>query len=187
MPTDSSLSRSVSVLHHDPPQTHSPHRPAPSITQPSLESADVHPPVLLQQESPVHSKLKNQPLSPPRSVTRATSQTLSSRSRSRSSTATGYLLPSREPSTKPPLDDPLGPAAQYPYLSEATESREVYFSCRPGGPRIYDLLNTLSLAPFGILSWYIVDREEEMFENDDVLDEDKVMQALWGRWIMLNQ
>ena len=63
----------------------------------------------------------------------------------------------------------------------------MYFSCRPGGPRIYDLLNTLSLAPFGVLSWFIIDREEELFQVDDVLDEDKVMQALWGRWIMINQ
>jgi len=37
-----------------------------------------------------------------------------------------------------------------------------------------------------VLSWFIVDREEELFELDDVLDEDKVMQALWGRWILLN-
>ena len=83
----------------------------------------------------------------------------------------------------PPIHDPLGPAAQFPFLPVG----EVEFSCRPGGERLYDLLNTLPLEPFGILAWYIIDREEEMFENDDVLDEDKVMQALWGRWILLNQ
>lgn len=90
---------------------------------------------------------------------------------------------SRELSTLPPIDDPLGPSAQFPFLP----AEEVDFSCRPGGERLYDLLNTLPLEPFGILAWYIIDREEEMFENDDVLDEDKVMQALWGRWVLLNQ
>jgi len=84
------------------------------------------------------------------------------------------------------MEDPLGPAAQYPYLPESSEDGELHFTCRPGGARIYDLLNSLPLAPFGVLSWFIVDREEEMFELDDVLDEDKVMQALWGRWILLN-
>ena len=61
------------------------------------------------------------------------------------------------------------------------------YSCRPGGPRIYDLLNTLPLEPFGVLSWLIIDREEELFELDDILDEDKVMLALWNRWIFLNR
>ena len=138
------------------------------------------------QESPVHSKLKRQPPSPPRSITRYTSQA-STRSRSRSATLTSSRPQTREPSYHPPMEDPLGPAAQYPYLPESSEDGELHFTCRPGGPRIYDLLNSLPLAPFGVLSWFIVDREEEMFELDDVLDEDKVMQALWGRWILLNQ
>jgi len=45
----------------------------------------------------------------------------------------------------------------------------------------------MSLEPFGVLSWVILDREEEIFEVDDVRDEDKVMQALWFRWIFLNR
>lgn len=48
-------------------------------------------------------------------------------------------------------------------------------------------MNTLSLKPFGVLKWVIIDREEELFELDDILDEDKVMQALWFRWIFLNR
>ena len=40
---------------------------------------------------------------------------------------------------------------------------------------------------FGIMSWAIIDREEEIFELEDVRDEDKVMLALWNRWIMLNR
>jgi len=38
-----------------------------------------------------------------------------------------------------------------------------------------------------VLSWAVVDKEEDIFQVDDVRDEDKVMQALWGRWIMLNR
>jgi hypothetical protein len=45
----------------------------------------------------------------------------------------------------------------------------------------------MSLEPFGVLGWVILDREEEIFEIDDVRDEDKVMQALWFRWIFLNR
>ncbi|KIJ61407.1 hypothetical protein HYDPIDRAFT_96506 [Hydnomerulius pinastri MD-312] len=48
-------------------------------------------------------------------------------------------------------------------------------------------MNTLSLEPYGVLKWVVVDREEELFELDDVLDEDKVIQALWYRWIFLNR
>jgi hypothetical protein len=61
------------------------------------------------------------------------------------------------------------------------------YSCRVGGPRLYDLLNTLPLDKFGVLAWVILDREEEIFEIDNVRDEDKVMQALWFRWIFLNR
>ena len=43
------------------------------------------------------------------------------------------------------------------------------------------------MEPYGVLSWYVIDKEEEIFECDDVRDEDKVMQALWGRWILLNR
>jgi hypothetical protein len=43
------------------------------------------------------------------------------------------------------------------------------------------------MEPFGVLAWYVIDNEEEIFECDDVRDEDKVMQALWGRWILLNR
>ena len=97
-------------------------------------------------------------------------------------------LPPRYPSPPPPTD-PLGPAAQYPYLWKAgdEESEQAPYSCRIGGPRIFDLLNELPLDEFGVMSWAVVDREEELFEMDDVRDEDKVMLALWNRWIMLNK
>ena len=89
-------------------------------------------------------------------------------------------LPPQYPDPPPPSDS-LGPAAQYPYLPEEE------YSCRPGGPRLFDLLNTLSLEPYGVLSWMIVDREEEIYEIEDVRDEDKVVMALWNRWIFLNR
>ncbi|KAI5117885.1 hypothetical protein M0805_002276 [Coniferiporia weirii] len=88
--------------------------------------------------------------------------------------------PARYP-TPPPYTNLEGPAAVYPYLSDGA------YSARPGGPRLYDLLNELPLAPFGLMAWYVLDREEDIFELDHVCDEDKVMRALWGRWIMLNR
>ena len=58
----------------------------------------------------------------------------------------------------------------------------------PGGPCLFDLLNTLPSGPFGVLDWEILDREEEIYESDDVKEEyNKVMHALWARWIMLNR
>ncbi len=95
-------------------------------------------------------------------------------------------LPLRYPSPPPPTD-PLGPAAQYPFLPQTNADGQEVYSCRIGGPRIYDLLNELSLDEFGLMSWAIVDREEELFEMDDVRDEDKVMLALWNRYIMLHK
>ena len=88
--------------------------------------------------------------------------------------------PERYP-TPPPKNNLEGPAAVYPYIPV-----DVY-SCRPGGPRLYDILNDLSLDDFGITSWSVIEREEEIFELPDVRDEDKVMHALWGRYIMLNR
>lgn len=89
-------------------------------------------------------------------------------------TGDGKLLP-------PPKDKMLGPAAYYPFL------RSDAVSCRPGGPYLYDLLNELPMEEFGVLAWSIMDREEEIFELEDVQDEDKVMLALWNRWIALHR
>lgn len=88
--------------------------------------------------------------------------------------------PHRYP-TPPPRTNLEGPSAVYPYLPPDQ------YSARPGGPKLYDLLNTLSLEPFGLMTWFIVDKEEDIFELDDVRDEDKVMQALWARWMLLNR
>lgn len=89
-------------------------------------------------------------------------------------------------SSSPVREGSMGPLARYPYTARTEDGVEL-FSCRPGGPRIYDLLNPLPLAPYGALSWFILEREEELFELHDIADEDKVMQALWGRWILVNR
>lgn len=65
--------------------------------------------------------------------------------------------------------------------------RKVEFSTRPDGEKLYDLITCLRLDEFGPLIWQVVDREEEIFEMDDGREEDKVILALWGRWIMLNR
>ncbi len=61
-------------------------------------------------------------------------------------------LPSRYP-TPPPPHDKLGPAAQPPYLpyqgkadEMADEENRQSYSCRPGGPWLFDLLNTMDLV-----------------------------------------
>ncbi|KAF5318424.1 hypothetical protein D9619_010926 [Psilocybe cf. subviscida] len=93
------------------------------------------------------------------------------------------------PVVPPPADDPLGPAARPPYLPAESDygGPTVYYSCRPGGACLFDLLGTLPMEPYGVLDWEVADREEEIWESDDVRDEYKVMQALWSRWIMLNR
>ena len=89
-------------------------------------------------------------------------------------TEDGTLIP-------PPKENKLGPAAHHPFL------RNGMISCRPGGPRLYDILNELPMDDFGVLAWSIIDREEEIYELEDIRDEDKVVLALWNRWIMLNR
>lgn len=110
--------------------------------------------------------------------------------------------------TPPPADAPLGPAARSPILpaypshlgdgggpaiddsiaavpSHITGATITY-SCRPGpGPYLFDLLGTLPLAEYGVLSWEVIDREDEIWESDDVKEEYKVMHALWARWVFV--
>lgn len=91
--------------------------------------------------------------------------------------------------TPPPPSNRLGPAAQPPFLPFKSEygGPHIYYSCRPGGATVFDLLNTLPLEPFGVLAWDVLDREDEIFDSDNVQDEYKVIFALWGRWIILNR
>lgn len=103
------------------------------------------------------------------------------------------LKPKRSPSpqalpTPPTEKDPLGPAACKPYFPAQSEYNgpNMEYSCRPGGGRIYDLLGTLPMEPYGVLSWLVLDKEDEIFDSD-MKDEHKVMHALWARWILLNR
>lgn len=75
----------------------------------------------------------------------------------------------------------VGPTEKYPFLPSHLHS------CRPGGPRLYDMLLQLPKEPYGVLWWQVLETEQELLEVDDVPDEDKVMMALWNRWIFLNK
>lgn len=161
-----------SNFHHDeytPATTQSPSRNT-SVTSQPVPDAD-QPDIKPKWYDPIFrvgsSTLAN---------TRGSSVTSRTLSRASSSHASGMPTP-------PPRPDPLGPSAQYPYLQES----DGFYSCRVGGPRLYDLLSKLPLDKFGVLAWVILDREEEIFDIDNVRDEDKVMQALWFRWIFLNR
>lgn len=144
--------------------------------------------------SPVPQKLKFQVSSA--TATRPQPSPLPSSARGRSTTAMSAATsstqktprPARYP-TPPPSSDPLGPAAQPPYLPAKSEygGPDVSYSCRPNGVSLYDLLNTLPLEPFGVLAWDVLDREDEIYDSDNVKDEYKVMHALWARWIVLNR
>ena len=89
-------------------------------------------------------------------------------------------IPDRYP-TPPPYDDLLGPSAVFPYLPDHM------YSARTNGPRLFDLLNELPLESFGVLRWMVLDKDDEIFELSDGIDEDKVMQSLWSRWIFLHR
>ncbi|KAF8587869.1 hypothetical protein K439DRAFT_742153 [Ramaria rubella] len=101
----------------------------------------------------------------------------------------GLLLsPSSKSPTPPPASNPHG-AAHFISANPGSDhlanmQRTTY---RPTGPHLYDHLSSLPLEAFGHRSWFVLDKEEEIFELTDVLEEDKVICALWGRWILLNR
>lgn len=78
-------------------------------------------------------------------------------------------------------DDPLGP------LPNADDYESLRFSCRPCGPRLFDLVARFPASDYGLTSWSLLERDEELFEIDDVRDEEKAMQALWNRWIFFER
>ncbi|KAF9527426.1 hypothetical protein CPB83DRAFT_856154 [Crepidotus variabilis] len=125
------------------------------------------------------------------SATATLSTVASSTSLGRTATPGPSTTPSPGPRypTPPPRSNPRGPAAQKPYLPAHSEygGPTVWYSCRPGGECLLDLLGTLPLEPFGLLAWEVLDREGEIFEADDIRDEYKVMHSLWARWSMLHR
>lgn len=164
LPEEESQPQIIPVAIDGPPQPFQPESLEPSL-----------PPIVIPKKFRAASPTPSTSVQPSTHTRSTTAQ-----ARQRATVSTRGSLPARYPSP-PPQDTPLGPAAQYPYIPDDE------YSCRPGGPKIYDLLNSLPLEPFGVLSWMIIDREEELFELDDVRDEDKVMMALWNRWIILNR
>jgi hypothetical protein len=68
----------------------------------------------------------------------------------------------------------------------ADSTVKVVGSANPTGPRLHDLLELLEMNRFGVLGWYIFEREGEIFDYD-CRDEDKVMACLWARWIFLHR
>jgi hypothetical protein len=81
-----------------------------------------------------------------------------------------------------------GPVARAPYTGYISQdgTRTVQHSPCLGGSKIFHLLNLDSMKRFGILRWYILEKEGEIFDYD-IPDEDKVIQCLWARWIFLNR
>ncbi|KAG8959130.1 hypothetical protein FRC03_008421 [Tulasnella sp. 419] len=51
----------------------------------------------------------------------------------------------------------------------------------------FTVLSNLPLDEFGNLANRVITNEAEIFSQDDVLDEDKVIASLWKRWILLNR
>jgi len=81
--------------------------------------------------------------------------------------------------------DPLGPLGVYPYTlpNVHDDNESLVTSCRPCGPRLFDLIARHPMSDYGLTSWSLLERDEELFEIDDIRDEEKAMQALWNRWI----
>jgi len=164
----------------DTAQSDSPSGPA------KLEELSNLNPSISQQPRPyispsIKSEIRSLALSRGRSTTGASLATVTPVRNTQRSAGDGQFP------APPPFDNPLGPAAQPPYLPAHSDygGPTVYYSCRPGGACLFDLLGTLPMKQFGVLEWEVLDREEEIYENDDMKEEYKIMHALWARWILL--
>ena len=89
----------------------------------------------------------------------------------------------------PPSSNRLGAAARKPFLPAKSTfgGPDIYYSIRPAGPCLLDLLGLLPLERFGVFDGMVLDREEEIYNDDELPDEEKVIIALWARWILLNK
>ncbi|KAF8489731.1 hypothetical protein F5888DRAFT_1155777 [Russula emetica] len=86
--------------------------------------------------------------------------------------------------------DPLGALGTRPLLSSSVDDDNdslLGLSCRPCGPRLFDVTAKEPISKYGLTSWSLLERDEELFEIDDVRDEEKAMQALWNRWIFFKR
>jgi hypothetical protein len=106
---------------------------------------------------------------------------------------TASLVPDtfRDSSQKAPdARDPLGALGTRPRLSSSVDDDNGNIpglSCRPCGPRLFDVIGKHPISEYGVTSWSLLERDEELFEIDDVRDEEKAMQALWNRWIFFKR
>jgi len=85
--------------------------------------------------------------------------------------------------------DSLGALGTHPYLSLSVDDDNDGrgLSCRPCGPRLFDLVARHPISGYGLTSWSLLERDEELFEIDDVRDEEKAIQSLWNRWIFFQR
>ncbi|KAL5525375.1 hypothetical protein ACEPAF_9245 [Sanghuangporus sanghuang] len=157
-----------------------PHRSPPSQDKPFLRGPSVVRAQTIFSSSPSKAQPSSPILSPIRPFIVAKTTILVKPRILRPPRPMDSENPDRFP-TPPPFEDLEGPEAVHPYIPEDT------YSDRPGGPKLYDILNELSLEPFGLMTGHVIEREEDVFELDDTRDEDKVILALWSRWIFLNR
>ncbi|KAF8906729.1 hypothetical protein CPB84DRAFT_1844201 [Gymnopilus junonius] len=163
--------------------------PFPSLSlSPPLETPSIRDPTPLRisKKEPVVSLwFKREPQGPQNSVTPSrTPETSSSTRRSQSATgsvststltSTSMRTPNSQYPAPPPRENPFGPAATPPYLPAHSDygGPTVHYSSRPGGSCLFDLLGTLPMGKFGLLDWEVLDREDEIYESDDVKEEYK--------------
>ncbi|KAL1696391.1 hypothetical protein GGG16DRAFT_121190 [Schizophyllum commune] len=163
-----------------------PIRPRSPTALPSLPSSP-SPPLDLPRRRTRRQQVISSPTASPPPLTRPIS------SPSPASPSPTASLHERPPLIPPPPHRRLGPSLSpddpnfFPAYSDYPDGQTIYYSTRPEGPRLYDLLGTLPLAPYGALTWAVLDQEEEIIEVPDIPDEQKVMQALWARWIFLHR
>ncbi|KAF8631491.1 hypothetical protein AX15_002378 [Amanita polypyramis BW_CC] len=176
-------------------------------TIPPPTSAPIEPP----SSPPITTRTSVTVSDKPRPEPTTTTNTLSPRLPPRANDDPYFLFPPDEPitpapSSSPPIHVPkkprppqyprpppssyrLGPAARKPYLPAKSPygGPDIDYSTRIGGPYLFDLLQLLPLEPYGLLDWMVLEREAEIFNDDELTDELKVIVALWARWMMLNK
>lgn len=80
-----------------------------------------------------------------------------------------FVSPDGRQWDKPPPHSIHGPAVRSPILPRTSQdgTRTLSYSCRPGGERLYDLLELLPTDQFGVLEWWILEKEEVRASSTD--------------------
>jgi hypothetical protein len=63
----------------------------------------------------------------------------------------------------------------------------IQYSNRVTGTGLVDLLDCLDMEKIGALKWYTLEKEDDLMEWDDTRDEQKIMMALWCRWMLFSR